>query len=59
MLYGDYIRKTRKQTSNYRKEQEMPPRKKPEPASDTAIMIGWALAAGFIILAIILGQLGI
>lgn len=36
-----------------------PPRKKPEPASDTAIMIGWALAAGFIILAIILGQLGI
>ena len=37
----------------------MPPHKKPEPASDTAIMIGWALAAGFIILAIILGQLGI
>lgn len=36
-----------------------PPRKEPESASDTAIMIGWALAAGFIILAIILGQLGI
>lgn len=36
-----------------------PPRKEPEPASDTAIMIGWALAAGFIILAIVLGQLGI
>jgi len=35
------------------------PRKEPEPASDTAIMIGWALAAGFIILAIILGRLGI
>lgn len=37
----------------------MPPRKKPEPVSDTAIMIGRTLAAGFIILAIILGQLGI
>jgi hypothetical protein len=36
-----------------------PSRKEPESASDTAIMIGWALAAGFIILAIILGQLGI
>lgn len=37
----------------------MPPRKEPEPVSDTAIRIGWALAAGFIILAIVLGQLGI
>lgn len=36
-----------------------PLRKKPEPVSDTASMIGWTLAAGFIILAIILGQLGI
>lgn len=41
------------------RNKKCPPRKKPEPASDTAIMIGWALAAGFIILAIVLGQLGI
>lgn len=59
MSYGGDIRKTRKEPVATEGNKKCPPRKEPEPASDTAIMIGWALAAGFIILAIVLGQLGI